>query len=159
MVQQQSHKGGVFFNTVDTNIQFTVEEARPDGSIPFLDILLMPQADETFTPKIYRKPDHTDVYLQWDSHHNLAARYSVINTLTHRTRTLCSTSQLLTNELQHLERVLMQCKYPRLTINKILQKHHHQEDTTEKKHILSPTKKCNIVIPYAFTFLHLFNLI
>ena len=32
--------------------------------------------------KIYRKATHTDLYLQWDSHHNLAAKYNVINSLT-----------------------------------------------------------------------------
>ena len=68
--------------TLDTSIQFTVEEAGPDGSIPFLDILVTPQSDGTFTTKVYRKPTHTDLYLQWDSNHNLASKYSVINTLT-----------------------------------------------------------------------------
>ena len=44
-VQEQSHKEEFFqnINTVDASIQFTVEEARPDGSIPFLDILGTPQ--------------------------------------------------------------------------------------------------------------------
>ena len=33
---------------------------------------------------VYRKPTHVDQYLQWDSHPHLSAKYSVINTLTHR---------------------------------------------------------------------------
>ena len=42
VVQQESHKDEFlqYINTVDTAIQFTVEEAGPDGSIPFLDILI-----------------------------------------------------------------------------------------------------------------------
>ena len=93
VAQQQSHTEEFFHHiyTVDTSIQFTVEEARPDGSIPFLNILLTPQSDGTFTTKVYRKPIHTDLYLQWDSHHNHATKYSVINTLTHRAMTICST--------------------------------------------------------------------
>ena len=109
-------------NTVDPSIQFTVEEAQPDGSIPCLDIVRTPQTDGTFTTRIYRKPIHTDLYLQWHSHHNLASKYSVINTLTYRAKTICSTPQFLTGELQHLEQVLMQCKYPKWAINKVLQK-------------------------------------
>ena len=120
VVQQQSHKEEFFqhINTVDTSIQFTVEDARLDGFIPPLDILVTPQSDGTFTTKIYRKPTHTDLYVHWDSHHYLAAKYRVINTLTHRARTICSTPQLFTSELQHLDRVLVQCKYPRCPLTK-----------------------------------------
>ena len=97
VVQQQSHKEQFcqHINTVDTSIWFTVEKARPDGSIPFLDILITPQSDGTFTTKVYRKPTHTDLYLHWDSHHDLASKYSLINNLPHRARTICSTPQLL----------------------------------------------------------------
>ena len=154
VVQHQSHEE--FFkdiNTVDPSIQFTVEEAGPEGSIPFLDILITSQTDGTFTTKVYRKPTHTDLYLEQDSHHILSAKYSVINTLTHRARTICSAPQLPTSELQHLEKVLMQCKYPKWAINKILQKQQdHQKDTTSKGQIPSVQpikKKCHIVVPYS----------
>ena len=78
-------------NSVDPSIQFTTEEQKEDGSMPFLDILVTPQEDGTLTSKVYRKPTHTDLYLQWDSHHNLACKYSVVNTLTHRAKAVCST--------------------------------------------------------------------
>ena len=95
-------------------------------------------------------PTHTDLYLQWDSNHNLASKYSVINTLTHRARTICSTPELLNNELQHLENVLGQCKYPRWAINKVLQKQQHQPNNISRnRHIPSSTKeKSYIVVPY-----------
>ena len=135
---------------MDTSIQFTVEEAGPDGSTPFLDTLITPQPDGAFTTKVFRKPTHTDQYLQWNSNHNLASKYSVINTLTHRARTICFTPELLNKELKHLEEVLRQCKYPRWAINKILQKQQHQQDnTTKKRHNPSYTKKkCHVVVPY-----------
>ena len=38
---------------------------------------------------VYQKPTHTDQYLQWDSHHSLSAKYSVMGTLTHRAKTVC----------------------------------------------------------------------
>ena len=34
------------------------------------------------------------------------AKYNVINTLSHRAKTICSTPQLLKKELQHVEEVL-----------------------------------------------------
>ena len=128
-----------------------MEEAGPDGSIPFLDVLVTPKVDGTFTTKVFRKPTHTDHHLWWDSNHNLASKYSVINTLTHRARTLCSTPELINNELEHPEEVLRGCRYPRWTIKKILQKtKHHQEKTNRRRQNQSPIKKrCHIVVPYS----------
>ena len=97
-------------NTVDPSIQFTVEEAKEDGSIPFLDTIIRPEADGTFTIGVYRKPTHTDLYLPWDSNHNIAAMYSMINTLSYRALTICSTPELAEEELQHLEHVPGQYK-------------------------------------------------
>ena len=135
VVQQKSHKEEFFqhINEVDTSIKFTMEEAGPDGSIPFLDVLVTPKVDGTFTTKVYRKPTHTDQHLQWDSNHNLASKYNVINTLTHRVRTLCSTPELISNELEHLEEVLRGCKYPRWAIKKILQNKNKRRPTERGK--------------------------
>ena len=85
--------------SVDPSILYTTEEEKQDGSMPFLGTLVTPQEDGTLTTTVYRKPTHTDLYLQWDSHHNLACKYSVINTLTHRAKAVCSNSKLLEKEL------------------------------------------------------------
>ena len=73
-------------NSIDQNIQFTSEESREDGSIPFLDMLIIPQEDGSFNTTIYRKPTHTDMYLQWDSQHPISSKYSVVGTLHHRAK-------------------------------------------------------------------------
>ena len=74
-------------NSIDLHIQFTAEDAKPDGSIPFLDTLAMPQPDGSMKITVFRNPSHTDMYLHWDSYHHLSAKYSVINTLRHRAKT------------------------------------------------------------------------
>ena len=43
-------------NSVDPAIQFTTEEPRQDGSMPFLDTLVTPQEDGTLTTRVYGKP-------------------------------------------------------------------------------------------------------
>ena len=48
--QQQSFLNHI--NSIDKNIQFTSEEPRLDGSIPFLDILLTPSEDGKITTAI-----------------------------------------------------------------------------------------------------------
>ena len=77
-------------NNMDPYIQFTSDDAKPDGSLPFLNTIVLPQPDNSLLTSVYRKPTHTDLYLQWDSHHHLSAKFSVINTLRHRNRTVCS---------------------------------------------------------------------
>ena len=60
-----------------------------------------------------------DQYLQWDSHHHLSAKFSVINTLTHRAQTVCSNPELLCKEMDHLRKALTQCKYPKWPLHKV----------------------------------------
>ena len=55
-------------NNIHPSIKFTREETRPDGAIPFLDILITHKDDGTLQTSVYRKTTHTDLYLQWDSH-------------------------------------------------------------------------------------------
>ena len=71
VVIQTAHKDRFLehINSTDDRIQFTVEESRSDGSMPFLDTLVIPQPDGSFRTTVYRKPTHTDLYLQLDSHH------------------------------------------------------------------------------------------
>ena len=90
---------------------------------------------------MYRKPTHTDLYLPLDSNHNISAKYSVINTLSHRAHTICSTPELAEEELKHLEQVLGQCKYPKMG---------HQEDiqeTTEQREETDPYNKTSCQMP------------
>ena len=72
----------------------------------------MPQPDNSLLTSVYRKPTHTDMCLHWNSHHHLSAKFSVINTLKHRAKRVCSNQQLLKKKEDHLNRVLRRCKYP-----------------------------------------------
>ena len=106
-------------NSVDPAIKFTVEDNKEDGSIPLLDTIVKPEDDGGLSITVYRKPTHTDQYLQWDSHHNLSAKFSVINTLSHRAKSVCSNPELLKQEKEHLRKALTQCKYPKWALYKV----------------------------------------
>ena len=86
VIHKEVNKQGFLqhINSVDPAIRFTVEDNKEDGSITFLDTIVKPEADGTLSITVYRKPKHTDQYLQWDSHHHLSAKFSVIHTLLHR---------------------------------------------------------------------------
>ena len=106
-------------NSIDDHIQFTNEDPRPDGSMAFLDILITPDQDGSLSTTVYRKPTHTDFYLQWDSHHTVSAKYSVVGTLYHRAETICSSPLLLQQEENHLQKALHRCKYPAWAFNRV----------------------------------------
>ena len=103
---------------MDPAIKVTVEGSQENGAIPLLDTLVKPEADNTLSITVFRKPTHTDQYLQWDNYHNLVAKYSVISTLTNRARTVCTKPELLNKELQHLRKALFKCKYPKWALDK-----------------------------------------
>ena len=102
VIQQEEHKQNILehINNVDPAMMSTVENNQQDGAIPFLDIIVKPQADNTLPITLYRKPIYTDQYLQWDSHHHLAGKCN------HRARTICTNQDLLNQEIQHFKRPL-----------------------------------------------------
>ena len=106
-------------NSIDDNIHFTCEEPREDGSMPFLDMLIIPDEEGRLNTTFYRMPTHTDQCLHWDSHHAITSKYSVIGTLYHRTRTICSNPSQLQKEQKHLFRSLRKCKYPNWALNRV----------------------------------------
>ena len=105
-------------NSIDPHIQFTTKDAKADGSIPFLDTIVMPQPDNSLLTSVYRKPTHTDLYLHWDSHHHLSAKFSVINNLKHKAKTVCYNHHLLKEEEDHLNKAL-RCKYPAWALKRV----------------------------------------
>ena len=147
-IQQQAHKELLLdhISSVDPAIKFTVEGNQEDGAIPSLDTLVKPKADNSFSIKVYHKPTHTDQYLQWDSHNNLSAKYSVRGTLTHRAKVVCTSPELLNEELQHLKEALGKCKYPRWGINKVQNKimNGNQEGRTDNNNHVGTTTQGTI---------------
>ena len=138
-------------NSIDPHIQFTSEDSKPDGSMPFLDMLITPTEDGRLNTTVYRKPTHTDMYLKWDSHHPISSKYSVIGTLHHRAKTICSIPNMLQKEEEHLSRVLTKYKYPTWAIKRVKMK---MKKPAHKKKIISNTnnqqnyQKPYMVIPY-----------
>ena len=119
------------------------------GAMPFLDILVTPGRDGSLNTSVYRKPTHTDLYLQWDSHHTLTAKYSVIGTLQHRANTICSNTKLLHKEEHHLKNALKNCKYPTWALNRIQKKINNPcRKQIPANRTSNNTQKSNIVVPY-----------
>ena len=65
---------------------------------------------------VYRKPTHRDRYLDYKSNHCISVKLSVIHTLIHRAKQVCSTPEFLAKEMVHLQKVLQDNHYPALLI-------------------------------------------
>ena len=83
---QQDRTGQYFFahiNSINNHIKFTKEECS-DNQLAFLDCKIKISESHKLTTAVYRKPTHTDHYLQFGSHHPLVHKLGVIRTLHYR---------------------------------------------------------------------------
>ena len=83
-------------NSIDPHIKFTIELPGTDG-LPFLDTLTKPTPN-SIQYTVYRKPTHTDRYLDYNSNHPISTKLSVVHTLIHRAKQVCSTPELHAKE-------------------------------------------------------------
>ena len=91
------------------------------------------------------------MYLRWDSHHSISSKYSVVGTLHHRAKTVCSSPDMLKREEGHLSRVLTKCKYPTWAINRVKMKMkkpaQKKKNTSNNNNQANYQKPC-MVVPY-----------
>ena len=137
-------------NGIEEKIQFTAENTRADGSLPFLDTLITVEEDGSLSTSIYRKPTHTNQYLQWDSHHSIANKYSVINSLLHRANNICSNQEQKKEECTHIEEALTICKYPSWAIQRVKLKNNIQKQNKNNKRTNNNNinNRSSITVPY-----------
>ena len=92
-------------NAQHTNIQWT-SELEADGKLLMLDTLTTRMSDGSLKFSVYRKPRHTDQYMQFQSQQPMEHNMGVIRTLTHRADTIISDPQDKEREIKHLKKVL-----------------------------------------------------
>jgi hypothetical protein len=72
---------------ISTNIQFTME-METGGHIPILNIDVYRRLDSWLGYRIYRKPTHTNFYLNARSRHHPAKKQAVLSTVVHRVKAI-----------------------------------------------------------------------
>lgn len=99
-------------NKQHKSIKFTTEP-EVDRKLPMLDTLMTRKDDGSIKFSVYRKPTHTDQYLQFSSHQPVEHKMGVIRTLRHRANTLVSEPEDKIQEMSHLRKVLSVSGYTR----------------------------------------------
>ncbi|XP_072048289.1 uncharacterized protein [Amphiura filiformis] len=132
-------------NSQSDHIKFT-SEVEADGQLPFLDTLVKRSEDGSLRVSVYRKPTHTDQYLNFDSHHPLEHKLSVIRTLFHRADFAVTDPLDREKEISHVQSALQNCGYERWTFHKARK----PKKQTDNSSAANGNTKCkaNINLPY-----------
>ena len=136
-------------NSLSPDLDYTIEYPHPDGSIPFLDVLIHPDCSTS----VYRKPTNTNLYTHYSSSSTMASKESVVRSLTRRAVKLCS-SRHLKMELQHLEATFLSNGYPLQKIRHLMSQTIERTKSTAKpsKTTSSSTDVLTVSIPYYKSF-------
>ena len=101
-----------FLNQQCDQIKFTVECENDQRSLHFLDCDLKVNQHGEFESTVFRKPTHSDLYLNYESAHPKFVKHSLVSSMCDRVRALCSTPNLQEEELLRIKNVLRDNRYP-----------------------------------------------
>ncbi|XP_055542782.1 uncharacterized protein LOC129728370 [Wyeomyia smithii] len=119
-------------NSRHRTIKFTVEK-ETDGSLPFLDLRIKRNGDNTLKFSIYRKPTATDRYITSDSNHYGAQKQAAFHSMAHRLYNIPMDRKDFETERNRIHKAAELNGYDKDFVNKILRKHQR------KKHRLNCT--------------------
>ena len=129
-------------NSMDPHTKFTIELPGTDG-LPFLDTLTRPTPN-SIESTVYRKPTQTDRY--YNSNHPISTKLSLIHTLIHGAKQVCSMPEFIAKEMDHLHKVLQDNYYPA----QFFQQGNLQQKTNKKPNPSTGRfiEGARVVIPY-----------
>ena len=136
---------------MDENLKFTREKSNTNKELPYLDSLSKAEDDGSFSSTVYRKPTHTDQYLQFGSHHPLVHKLGVIRTLNYRADTVITSVDEQRKEKQHVAAALRNCGYPGWAFHKA--KTSKEDSVTPSTSTATPTgrRPTRIAIPFTYS--------
>ena len=109
--KDQVYKFQEYLNSVNLNIQFTLELENTNGQgLPFLDTIT---SGTEIHVDVYRKSTHTDRNLDFSSCHPLCHKRSVVNILLKKANNIPSTNKERQEETKPVKAVLRDNNYPR----------------------------------------------
>ena len=106
-------------NSLDPKLKLT-QELEVERRLPFLDVLVH-RNDTCFEFRVYRKPTHSDRYLNHSSNHSPLMKTGVVTSLVDRALQVCS-PRFLNSELDHFRDILFGNGYPISLINSVIAK-------------------------------------
>ena len=113
-------------NSCHPNIQFTFELEK-NKQITFLDVLVKRTSANQIETCFHRKETSTDFYINWNAHPPKEQKIGRLRNLVKLAKTVCSTTILLHQEIEHLKVVFTGInEYPIQTVNRTVNQELHQ---------------------------------
>ena len=97
-------------NSLAPTIKFKVEWEY-NGSLPFLDILIMKASNGLLNFTVFRKPTHCNLYIHYFSYHHSSTKKATISSMFLRALRICS-PQYLDSEISSIWKIFLDLKYP-----------------------------------------------
>jgi hypothetical protein len=145
----------LFLNHINTQyrtIKFTLDEGSDSGELAFLDCLVQRNADGGFTTKVYRKPTHTNRYLNYDSSHSYDVKVGIAKSLLTRANRLSSNQEEVKKEQLAIIEGLKSNGYPNTLLKRMIKKVNEEVNQPQLEtngNQLNPSEwKKSVVIPY-----------
>ena len=130
-------------NQQNEHVKFT-KEKEINRQLAFMDTHNKRQEDGTINTAIYRKPTHTNQYLDFESNHHMSHKLSVPKTLLKRADTLITQEEDIRKEEETVKEALKICGYPDWSIKR--KKDRNNEP--KKKEGEEEENKTRILLPY-----------
>ena len=120
-----------YLNKISTSIKFTTEVEKL-GQSAFLEVCVQQMEDESFATSVYRKPIHTDRYLQYSSHHPVDQKASAARTLFSRANSITSNNEKKIEEFHQITKTLKNNEFPsnKCSFKKYLKNHNIRKTET-----------------------------
>jgi len=107
-------------NSFHENIEFTYE-IENHKQLPFLDVMIIREGDDSLTTTVYRKDTSNDCYLNWNSYAPNTWKRGTVKTLVERAIMICSNEIILNKELQYIENQLIRKNgYPKWIVDNVM---------------------------------------
>ena len=128
-----------------TGVSFTLEEEK-EGSLAFLDVEVKRCQDGSVKTAVFRKVTHTDKYLDFNSHHSVQHKESVIRSLVQRGDLYPSDETDKSSERKHIDQTLRANNYPKRFIRRTCRKIKARNNGAG--HRQEGERKPMVVLPY-----------
>ena len=107
----------IHLNNQDEHIKWTSEEEQ-NGILPYIDAKTHRKEDGSLKLTVFRKPTHTDQYLNYQSNHHISHKLAVPKTLLNRADTVITDETDMPSEEAHIKKALKKCGYPEWTVKR-----------------------------------------